>query len=520
MSGLGTTVPSSGGTIAEEEVSRKSRKVSTATTASINDTKSEEGEKYSLVGAVLKPERILQVGILGLTTHLAYDKYYHMDFEHMEVMQMGMIATAAVVVGIYSSFKASRENPKILPDFNTVYLVFIPIMMSLLFDQRNAVANIALILNSLQMSPFYAVPMQMLFIAFHTAGATIEDKWEPLASVPINYIICHFLTKVSGLKSLDRIDCNLFSILCTNVLYLNKFSSLPFQVLQKTLTAFVIVIVANSMIGFLTRLMSNGITRSMLLFSVFLVGFPLGVERLLVVDDQDPLPWLINYIASSKLRQTILFTWLGSLLFLIPNVLTFKSSFTLNTSRKVWHFLILLLISYPFQLDPEFVKISLAGTIVLFLCVEYIRYLKLEPFGEFLDSRLRLFADFRDEKGPLIVSYIYLIIGIASPLLISNSPVGLISLGVGDSLASIVGGKWGRTAWPGTGKTIEGTAAFIASTSIVCITFQQFLGYFKDISSPNLVLVCALSGVLEGNSVLNDNILIPTYMLITEYILS
>ena len=238
--------------------------------------------------------------------------------------------------------------------------------------------------------------MQMIFIAFHTVDTTIEEKYGYLGAVPINYFIYRTLAKVSCLKSLDKIDCNLFSILLTNVLYLNTSQSLYFLVLKKTLTAFVIVVMVNSAISFLTRDMSNGVIRSMILFSVFLVGFPLGVEKLLVIDDNDPLGWLINYIAVSKLRQTILFTWLGSLLFLIPNILTFKSSFTLNTSRKVWHFLILVLISHPFRLDPEFVKISLSGTIVLFLCVEYLRYLKLEPFGEFLDSRLRSFADFRD----------------------------------------------------------------------------------------------------------------------------
>ncbi|CAR30935.1 hypothetical protein ZYGR_0P02390 [Zygosaccharomyces rouxii] len=513
MSRLGASTASSN-SAAGEQVTQRQNKDST-----ITENKKDEGE-YSFIDATLKPERILQIGILGLITHLSYDKYYNMDFEHMEIMQMGLIAAAAVFVGIYSSFKSSKGNSSVLPEFNTIYLIFIPFMMSLLFDQQNAAANIALVTNCLQMSPFYGIPMQMIFIAFHTVDTTIEEKYGYLGAVPINYFIYRTLAKVSCLKSLDKIDCNLFSILLTNVLYLNTSQSLYFLVLKKTLTAFVIVVMVNSAISFLTRDMSNGVIRSMILFSVFLVGFPLGVEKLLVIDDNDPLGWLINYIAVSKLRQTILFTWLGSLLFLIPNILTFKSSFTLNTSRKVWHFLILVLISHPFRLDPEFVKISLSGTIVLFLCVEYLRYLKLEPFGEFLDSRLRSFADFRDDKGPLIISYIYLIIGIATPLLISDSPVGLIGLGVGDSLASIVGGKWGKTSWPGTGKTIEGTGAFIAGTSFVSLIFKQYLGYFKGISSLNLILICGLSGVLEGNSFLNDNILIPAFMLVAEQVLS
>lgn len=504
----------SSGSAAEEQVVQKRDKSPTITAG----TKNEGG--YSPFDAILRPERIVQITILGLTIHLAYDKYYHMDAEHMEIMQMGFVAATAIAVGIYSSLKASKQDPTVLPDFNAIYLIFIPFMMSLLFDEPNAAVNIALVTNSLQMSRFYALPMQMIFIALHTVDRTLEEKWGYIAAVPLNCLNCQFLAKVSCLKSLDKTDCNLFSILLTNVLYLNTSQSLHFQVLRKTLTAFVIVIMINSAVSFLTRDMSNRVVRSTILFSIFLVGFPLGVKKLLLIDGEDPWTWLVNYITSSNLRQTILFTWLGSLLFLIPNLLIFKSNFNLNTSRKVWHFLILLLISYPFKLDPDFVKISLSGTIVLFLCVEYLRYLKLEPFGNFLDSRLRSFADFRDDKGPLIISYIYLILGIATPLLISNSPVGLIGLGVGDSLASIIGSKWGRAGWPGTGKTMEGTGAFIASTFLVSIIFKQYLGYFKDISSVNLMLVCTLSGVLEGNSLLNDNILIPVFMLVAEQVLS
>lgn len=513
MTKLGASLaPSS--SAAEEQVTKKQDEVSATT---IN-TENERG--YSFFDAILRPERILQIGILGLSTHLAYNKYYNMDAEHMEIMQMGLVATAAIVVGIYSSFKASHQSPDILPDFNSIYLIFIPLMMSLLFDKDNAAANVAFVTNCLQMSPFYRLPMQMMFIALHTVDCSFEEKWSYIAAVPINYLIYQTLAKISCLKSLDKIDCSLFSILLTNVLYLNTSDLLCFQVLQKTFTAFVIVVVINSAVSFLTRDMANGVIRSMLLFSVFLVGFPLGIKKLLSIEGEDPLIWIIDYINSSKVRQTILFTWLGSLVFLIPNLLILKSNFTLNTSRKVWHFLILVLISYPFTLDPEFVKISLSGTIVLFLCVEYLRYLKLEPFGEFLDSRLRSFADFRDDKGPLIISYIYLIVGIATPLLISDSPVGLIGLGVGDSLASIVGNKWGRTVWPGTGKTMEGTSAFIVSTFLVSVLFKQYLGYFKEISSLNLILICTLSGILEGNSLLNDNILIPAFMLVAEHVLS
>ncbi|CAG8718961.1 2901_t:CDS:2, partial [Scutellospora calospora] len=38
---------------------------------------------------------------------------------------------------------------------------------------------------------------------------------------------------------------------------------------------------------------------------------------------------------------------------------------------------------------------------------------------------------------------------------------GILTLGLGDAMASIVGKRYGRKRWPGTSKTVEGTFAFI-----------------------------------------------------------
>lgn len=486
----------------------------------VGQTQAPAEEEFSPFDDMFPPERIVQMGIVGITIHLAYEKYYYLSGQNMLYFQCGAVALIAILVGAYSKYKASGGNAALLPKFEMIYMVYLPFMLSFLFDKSKTIVNCALILNSIEISLPFRLPMQFMFILFNTMETPLEDKYPYLMAVVINYIIYKTLAKISHLKSLDTIDCNLFSMLLTNVLYLHESSSIHFQVLKGTLLAFIFTIGVNFIISIPLRPLSNSFARSAILATLFSVGFPLTVKHLLSIENEDPLNWLINYISSSQTRKTILVVWLTSLFVLIPNVLVFKSNFTLNTSRKVWHFLILLLITQPFRMDPDFVKLSLAGTIVLFLSVEYLRYLKLEPFGAYIDSQLRLFSDFRDEKGPIIISYIYLIIGIATPLLINNSPVGLISLGVGDSLASIIGGKWGRSFWPGTTKTIEGTMAFILSTSAAAFLFKQYLGYFTNISQWNLYIVCAFSGLLEGNSVMNDNILIPAFMLIAEQLLA
>ena len=44
---------------------------------------------------------------------------------------------------------------------------------------------------------------------------------------------------------------------------------------------------------------------------------------------------------------------------------------------------------------------------------------------------------------------------------------GIISIGVGDTMASVAGLRYGRRQWPNTKKTLEGTAAGIGASVLV-----------------------------------------------------
>ncbi len=96
----------------------------------------------------------------------------------------------------------------------------------------------------------------------------------------------------------------------------------------------------------------------------------------------------------------------------------------------------------------------------------------------------------------------------------------MVSLGVGDSLASIVGKKVGRMHWKGTNKTIEGTVAFIVGTTFISWILQRYFNYFSTIDILKILVICTTGGVLEGNSELNDNILIPLFMVSMEKLLA
>lgn len=469
---------------------------------------------------------MVQLLMMVSTLHIAYTQYPSDCFQLIWKLALFVFAQ------IMRNYANLKQNTKINGSeadeksnkykFEIIYVFYLPFMVSLLFFPNLLNINVIMMLNIVDNTILLKFVMQMFFLLF--LGAIDDfDLSKNIIAIIVNIGFNSFLTSVSQLKSLDSVDCHLFSVLLTNVIYLVKFDLLashdiPYEILWGTLVSFLAIVAFNYAISTMLLPVKNTYMKSITFFTTIAIGFPLLVNSLVEVGtkDQRPITWLFQYILESKTRQTIFAVWLSFSVVLIPNILALKTKFSLNTSRKIWHFLILVLIIQPFQWDQTFVKLSLAGTISLFLMVEYLRYLKLEPFGELLDAKLRSFADFRDERGPIIISYIYLIIGVTTPFLIHDSPVGLISLGVGDSTASIVGKYCGQLKWPNTSKTLEGTMAFFFSTFTVGAICKYYLGYFQELSLSNWSVVCLMSALLEGNSILNDNILIPVFMLICE----
>lgn len=110
----------------------------------------------------------------------------------------------------------------------------------------------------------------------------------------------------------------------------------------------------------------------------------------------------------------------------------------------------------------------------IFIFAEYVRYYALYPFGAALHVFMSEFTDHKD-SGPVILSHFYLLTGCAAPLWLEGDSsiihqTGVLVLGVGDALASVVGRRYGRVYWPGSCKTVEGSLAFFAS-----ITFSAWL---------------------------------------------
>lgn len=113
-------------------------------------------------------------------------------------------------------------------------------------------------------------------------------------------------------------------------------------------------------------------------------------------------------------------------------------------------------------------------------------------------------SEFIDEKdsGAAILSHFYLLTGSMMCLWMENGRIadnlsGVLVLGVGDAMASIVGKKIGKRKWTNlSNKSIEGTIGFAISMIIVRLFESQQL------------IPILLTSLMEGFSLQNDNLII------------
>ncbi|XP_052281772.1 uncharacterized protein LOC127879143 isoform X2 [Dreissena polymorpha] len=127
-----------------------------------------------------------------------------------------------------------------------------------------------------------------------------------------------------------------------------------------------------------------------------------------------------------------------------------------TVTRKYFHLMLLLVFIPGLMYTPRLLYVASALATGVIFIMEFIRYMLLPPMGELLHSYLSVFVDTQD-KGQIILTPLYLILGCSLPLWClpntGNAHVslfsGLLSIGVGDSAASIVGRKFGVHKWPG-----------------------------------------------------------------------
>ena len=169
-----------------------------------------------------------------------------------------------------------------------------------------------------------------------------------------------------------------------------------------------------------------------------------------------------------------------------------------DTRRKVFHGMMVLMFLPTVFVDPTFCALALALVLSIFLLLDLFRASQLPPISRPLTYFLAPYVDGRDHRGPVIISHIFLLIGCSIPLWLSLSDLsrndsgpwvgwdvpardvsmvsGVICVGMGDAAASLVGRRFGRLKWFwGGGKSLEGSVAFAAAVSCGLIAVRVWL---------------------------------------------
>lgn len=203
-----------------------------------------------------------------------------------------------------------------------------------------------------------------------------------------------------------------------------------------------------------------------------------------------------------------------------------KFNFSTDIRRKIWHFCIVgMFLPCGVNTDGTFTMLAMGCTFVLFIWVEFVRATALYPIGSQIHEALLAYVDERDTVGPLVVSHVYLMLGIFLPILFHKSPIGIVCLGLGDSSASIVGRRIGSIKWFDTKKSVQGTLAFIFMASAGIYFCQQLIpGYthsvISDMPLSKIVATTTATALLEANSDINDNVVVPVYMYLMAEVLT
>lgn len=230
-----------------------------------------------------------------------------------------------------------------------------------------------------------------------------------------------------------------------------------------------------------------------------------------------------------------------------------------DTRRKVFHGMMVVMFLPSILIDPCFCALALILVLATFLLLDLCRASQLPPLSRPLTNFLAPYVDGRDHRGPVIVSHIFLLIGCAIPLWLSlaaaprtatgNSPwegwdtptrdlgmiSGVVCVGMGDAAASLFGRRYGRRRWCWSGgKSLEGSLAFTLAVILGLVAAKIWLACCflsaeggKEYSSNNwghgwwsMVIMggkmtVAAAGASLTEAVLtggNDNVIVPVIL--------
>ncbi|XP_053138564.1 dolichol kinase [Hemicordylus capensis] len=302
-----------------------------------------------------------------------------------------------------------------------------------------------------------------------------------------------------------------------------------------------VVVVGVVLLGvFFTALfffMDSGTWISSMFFHMMTAVLGLGVVMpwLYRLIRRNPLFWLFQFLGQTQTRVYLLAYW--ALLAASACVVVFyqnakrsgsKKHQASTVTRKYFHFIVVATYVPGLIYDRQLLYVAAVVCLAAFILLEYIRYFTIKPFGHMLRHLLSLFLDERD-SGPLILTHIYLLLGMSLPIWLfpracapkgtldragALAPyAGVLSVGIGDAVASIFGSTVGEIKWPGTKKTFEGTMTAIFA-QIIAVAVILIFDSAVDLNASYSWILFSISlvSLLEAYTTQVDNLILPLYL--------
>ena len=247
-------------------------------------------------------------------------------------------------------------------------------------------------------------------------------------------------------------------------------------------------------------------------------------------------------LGAANLRLLICVYCLSIILTGLTVVFRLSTVADVDTRRKVFHGMMVVMFLPTIFVDPTFVSLALILILAVFLLLDLFRASQLPPLSKPLTYFLAPYVDGRDHRGPVIVSHIFLLIGCAIPLWLSLAAIertgdppwegwdvsrremsmisGVVCVGMGDAAASLIGRRYGRRRWCWSGgKSFEGSFAFAVAV-VLGLSFARLwllLGGWAGDSGDSWATTLgkaslAATGASLTEAVLtggNDNVIVP-----------
>eukprot|EP00375_Theileria_parva_P002588 XP_765268.1 hypothetical protein [Theileria parva strain Muguga] len=326
-----------------------------------------------------------------------------------------------------------------------------------------------------------------------------------------------FLTSIVFNKFNSILDFNKFHVFTRNVVFSNNiealFINLFYHIVLFLLSIFVIAYLLSMEQGDKFRIMNASFCFLVLLHSVFkLLHFLVlykdngNFQQCNSVIGMTNFKVLLSYILEYNCIIFILFCILTTVIIFMAIGLNLKYSTNLYRSktnvRKWFHLLIVLFCYYSFFLHLEiFLALVFSLLVVLFVFIELLRInnLLFDPIAEFFTNIYKsilipILFELKSDKFDW-----------------TRASLGVATIGIGDSMASVVGSKYRGNRY--NNKSFQGLVSFFLSCLFSLILTSIFQHGFLD-NFKKLFYVSLFSSVFEYLSREEDNISVPLFAIL------